>query len=47
MSLTVFMISPATLLMLVTFWFTGAALIVSLFLLNRRRLLRAEQESER
>lgn len=46
MSLTVFMISPATLLMLVGFWLTGAAIIVSLFLLNRRRLLRNEQASE-
>lgn len=46
MSLTVFMISPSTLLMLVAFWLTGAAVIVSLFLLNHRRLQRNEQPSE-
>jgi hypothetical protein len=46
MSLTVFMISPSTLLTLAAFWFTGAAIIVTLFLLNHRRLQRSEHPSE-
>ena len=46
MSLTIFMISPATLFMLAAFWLTGAAVIVSLFLLNHRRLQRSAQHAE-
>lgn len=42
MSLTVFMIHPIELLVLVGCWLAGAALIVALFLFNRRRLLAAE-----
>ncbi len=43
--LTVFMVQPSTLFMLAACWLTGALTIVSLFLLNRRRLLRNEQDA--
>jgi hypothetical protein len=46
MSLTVFMVTPTTLLMLAGFWLTGAAIIASLFLLNRRRLQHADDPQE-
>ncbi|HEY0134511.1 MAG TPA: hypothetical protein VGB85_10535 [Nannocystis sp.] len=45
MYLTVFMVPPSTLLTLLACWMTGAAIILGLFMLNRRRLLR-EHASE-
>lgn len=44
MQLTVFMVPSSTLFVLVSCWLTGAALIVTLFMLNRRRLRQHEAE---
>ena len=47
MSLTIFMITPATLFMLTALWLTGAAMIIGLFLYNHRRILLAEGQLPR
>lgn len=47
MSLTIFMITPSSLLMFAALWLTGAAMILGLFLYNHRRILLAEGELPR
>jgi len=46
MQLTVFMIPSSTLLLLATCWLTGATVIVTLFLLNHRRILNDQNHTD-